>query len=107
GYMYNLEVEIKGEASQEEISARGLNDDGTPAAQLSYSAPSDDGSVEVRNDRGQIQQPARGRGQAQQPQAQQKPAIGAFGQRTEGAADAATPLNREQRRNQGKKRKGN
>jgi len=63
--------------------------------------------VEVRNERGQVQQAATQRArravaQAQAPQAQVEPARGAFGQRTDGAP-AAQPQNRAERRAQERK----
>lgn len=109
GYLFNLEVEIKGDPNaQGEVTAKGLQPQTAPVGQLSYSAPGVDGAVEVRNDRGQVQQGATRRAQGQLRAPQQKPAIGAFGQRTEGEAQdgpATPPQNRQQRRNQNKKRK--
>jgi preprotein translocase subunit SecA len=103
GFLFNLEVEVTGGAS---VEARGLGQAGAPAQQLSYSAPSADasGAVEVRNQRGQVEQAATARARqaaaAQQgrvaPQQPQQPAArGAFGQPTS-AEDA--PLNRAERR---------
>jgi preprotein translocase subunit SecA len=69
--------------------------------------------VEVRNDRGQVQQSATDRlqqaaaaaaaSEGEAPAAPEQGARGAFGQRTDAAAPAAG--NREQRRAQGKKKK--
>ena len=75
---------------------------------LQYSAPNDAGEVEVRNDRGQVQQAATAR--LRQAAGKAAPAAatavaeapvtrGAFGQRTEAPADTlAAPQNRAQRR---------
>jgi preprotein translocase subunit SecA len=128
GFLFNLEVEVTGGAT---VAARGLGESGSPTAGLSYSAPSADaqGEVEVRNQRGQLEQAATARAQqaqaaqaaalAQQqgggqPQAPQQGGLrpsgqpqqavqrGAFGQRTDGGEQA--PLNRAQRRAQEKRR---
>jgi preprotein translocase subunit SecA len=93
------------------IEAKGLARPSTPDEKLSYTAPSDSGGVEVRNQRGQVQQAATERArravaQGQQPQqapqqVQQPAARGAFGQRTDGAGPA--PANRAERRAQDRK----
>ena len=97
GYLYNLEVEVRrtGEGAHEhaEVEAKGLT--AVPTEQkLEYSAPSEDGDVEVRNDRGQVQQAATARMQQAARAAAAAPAAaaaaaepaarGAFGQRTDG-----------------------
>lgn len=110
GYLYNLEVEVRRADSQTaEVEAKGLATDGGEQ-RLEYSAANDAGEVEVRNDRGQVQQAATERlrqaaaARAQAPQEEPEEAPrGAFGQRTEAAAPAAG--NREQRRAQEKKKK--
>ncbi len=110
GYLYNLEVEVRrADAQTAEVEAKGLATDGGEQ-RLEYSAANDAGEVEVRNDRGQVQQAATDRlrqAAAARPQApQEEPEEaprGAFGQRTEAAAPAAG--NREQRRAQEKKKK--
>ncbi len=109
GFLFNLEVEVTGGAS---VEARGLAAPASNPNQLSYSAPSADaqGEVEVRNQRGQLEGAATARAQqaaAQQQRPQQAPpaqpaARGAFGQRAEGAPEAA-PTNRAERRAQDKK----
>ncbi|MDI1335852.1 MAG: hypothetical protein PSU94_06665, partial [Lacunisphaera sp.] len=112
GFLFNLEVEVTGGAS---VEARGLAAPASNPNQLSYSAPSSDaqGEVEVRNQRGQIEGAATARAQQAQAQqqrplqappaqAQQPAARGAFGQRAEGAPEAA-PQNRAERRAQEKK----
>jgi preprotein translocase subunit SecA len=132
GFLFNLDVEVTGGAGTATVAAKGLGESGAPTAGLSYSAPSADaaGEVEVRNQRGQLEQAAtaraqqqqaaaaaaiaqqQGQGQPQQPVApqqgglrpsgQQQPAArGAFGQRQDGGQPA--PLNRAQRRAQEKR----
>src|SRR5690606_40535700 len=114
GYLYNLEVEVRRANDQTtEVEAKGLAT-GAGEQKLEYSAPNDSGDVEVRNERGQVQQSATDRLKAaaaaaaaadgEAPGAVQGGARGAFGQRTEGQASAA-PQNREQRRAAGKKKK--
>ncbi|KJQ55864.1 preprotein translocase subunit SecA [Microbacterium sp. SA39] len=110
GYLYNLEVEVRrADAQTAEVEAKGLATDGGEQ-RLEYSAANDAGEVEVRNDRGQVQQAATDRlrqaaaARAQTPQEEPEEAPrGAFGQRT----DAPAPVggNREQRRAQEKKKK--
>ena len=109
GFLFNLEVEVTGGAA---VAARGLAQPVAPANALSYSAPSDDasGEVQVRNQRGQVEQAATARAQQA---AQANPAFnrpqapapaqttGAFGQKT-GPADPP-PVNRAQRRAQEKR----
>ncbi|MFF1878036.1 preprotein translocase subunit SecA [Leifsonia sp. NPDC058230] len=112
GFLFNLEVEVNqapGEVEVPNVAAKGLGR-GQSDTGLSYSAPSDDGGVEVRNQRGQIEQAATARAQraAQQqavpaaPPAQGATQRGAFGQKIEG--DEPAPTNRAERRAQGKKR---
>src|SRR5690606_20508959 len=62
GYLFNLEVEVRRQGEGEpEVEAKGLT--AAPAAPqgLEYSAANDAGEVEVRNDRGQVQQAATNR----------------------------------------------
>ncbi|WP_350352638.1 preprotein translocase subunit SecA [Microbacterium sp. A8/3-1] len=110
GYLYNLEVEVRrADAQTAEVEAKGLATDGGEQ-RLEYSAANDAGEVEVRNDRGQVQQAATerlrqaaaARTAAPQEEPEEAPR-GAFGQRTDAAAPAAA--NREQRRAQEKKKK--
>jgi preprotein translocase subunit SecA len=114
GYLYNLEVEVRrqGEAGAEQVTqveAKGLGAQPVESQRLQYTAANDAGEVEVRNDRGQVEQAATRLRQAAAaaaatPAQQQAPAAepqrGAFGQRTDGDAPAAqqAPLNRAQRR---------
>jgi preprotein translocase subunit SecA len=106
GFMFNLEVEVTGgeaNASAPIVAARGLGGSAAPAERLSYSAPSADaqGEVEVRNQRGQVQQAETAR--AQRAAAASQPAAkGAFGQKVD-PDDATPPANRAERRAQGKK----
>lgn len=119
GFLFNLEVEVSG-AGGTAVAAKGLG--GTTAAteRLSYSAPSADGGVEVRNQRGQLEHAATakaqaaqqsqvsptfsGAQQAQQAQQGQQGERGAFGQRPAGSPQAQPPVNRAQRRAQDKKK---
>ncbi len=114
GYLYNLEVEVRrqGEGDAEQVTqveAKGLGAQPVEAQRLQYSAANDAGEVEVRNERGQVQQAATSRlrqaaAAAAAAPAQQAPAAepqrGAFGQRTDAEAPAAqpAPLNRARRR---------
>ena len=54
GFLFNLEVEVTGSSGTAQVTAKGLNAPQTPQ-NLSYTAPSADGEVEVRNQRGQLQ----------------------------------------------------
>jgi preprotein translocase subunit SecA len=116
GFMFNLEVEVRGGDTSTNapiIAARGLGGNEAPEERLSYSSPSADaaGEVEVRNQRGQVQQAETARAQranrgttrvTRQPVAAQPAAKGAFGQRVE--PEAAPPANRAERRAQERKR---
>jgi preprotein translocase subunit SecA len=113
GFLFNLEVEVNqapGEVESPSVAAKGLGRGETDTA-LSYSAPSDAGGVEVRNQRGQIEQGATARAQrvAQQqnaptaPPAQGATQRGAFGQKI-ADGDAPAPTNRAERRAQDRKR---
>ncbi|MEI3866087.1 preprotein translocase subunit SecA [Microbacterium sp. CCNWLW134] len=117
GYLYNLDVEVRraGEGDQPaEVEAKGLGAVPVEGERLQYSAANDAGEVEVRNDRGQVQQAATNRirqaaaaatAVAEPPQAEAP--RGAFGQRTgadAGGGQTAAPQNRAERRAAGKKR---
>ena len=110
GFLYNLEVEVTGADGQARVAAKGLQAP-QPAQGLSYSAPSADasGEVEVRNQRGQVEQAATARAQQlaarqAQPAQQQGGERGAFGQKVDdGGAPQQAPLNRAQRRAQERK----
>jgi preprotein translocase subunit SecA len=56
GFVYNLEVQVQAPVSGAgpEVSAKGLVQRGVPQQSLSYSAPSADGDVEIRNQSGQV-----------------------------------------------------
>jgi preprotein translocase subunit SecA len=117
GFLFNLEVEVSqgpGEVAGPIVAAKGLTPADAGEEKLSYTAPSDSGGVEVRNQRGQIQQAATDRarraaaasetGEADAAGAAAPvgpPQRGAFGQPTGGAA---APVNRAERRAQGKKK---
>ncbi|WP_417562246.1 preprotein translocase subunit SecA [Microbacterium sp.] len=116
GFLYNLEVEVRAQGAGElDVAAKGLTAPSSDGQRLEYSAANDAGEVEVRNDRGQVQQAATDRmrraaaaaaaaQQQEQAQQAQPTARGAFGQPTSappaGAGDAgeAAPQNRAQRR---------
>ncbi|WP_130178635.1 preprotein translocase subunit SecA [Cryobacterium sp. SO1] len=116
GFLFNLEVEVSQPAGTVDapiVAAKGL----TPPAEsseekLSFTAPSDSGGVEVRNQRGQIQQAATDRARraavtaapadAEPAAPTGPPQRGAFGQRPESDKPAAN--NRAERRTQGKKK---
>ncbi|GAB3385313.1 preprotein translocase subunit SecA [Humibacter soli] len=115
GFLFNLEVEVTQAAGEiTEVDAKGLAPAANEQQRLSYSAPSDDGSVEVRNQRGQVERAATERAErarqrqlaaqndaVAQQQAQQQPAQrGAFGQRSDGAPE---PQNRAERRAQNRR----
>ncbi|MEV8266654.1 preprotein translocase subunit SecA [Microbacterium sp. NPDC076911] len=106
GYLYNLDVEVR---RQGEVEAKGLSASAPIEGQrLEYSAANDAGEVEVRNDRGQVQQSATSRMRqaaataASQGQPAAAPAAeaprGAFGQKTDADDAAPAPQNRAQRR---------
>ena len=123
GYVFNLEVQIQQPTAQVGpiVSAKGLMES-APQQNLSYSAPTADGDVEVRNQSGQVVQAPQApqvsqtfqgqRGvQVQAPAAnpQAAPATaggprGAFGQQPTGQRPQAPAANRAQRR-AAKKRK--
>ena len=109
GFVYNLEVQIEQPVAGSmaaQVSAKGLAQSVVPQQGLSYSAPSADGDVEVRNQAGQVvqapsaQPSAFGIGGLQIPTP--RPAAGNAApqqQPTTGQPGAAAPgLNRAQRR---------
>ena len=117
GFLFNLEVQVA-EGGQQ-VQARGLEGGQTPTAQLSYTAPSEqgDGGVEVRREDGRVDRAATARAQrmaqvreAAQVPPQQDPNAprGAFGQRGDGAGaeqGGEPPANRAARRAQQRKGK--
>ncbi|HWH25270.1 MAG TPA: preprotein translocase subunit SecA, partial [Pseudolysinimonas sp.] len=66
GFLFNLEVEVTD--AEGHVAAKGLGEAGAPTDKLSFSAPSADaqGEVEVRNQRGQLEQAATAVAQRQQ-----------------------------------------
>ncbi|TFB85813.1 preprotein translocase subunit SecA [Cryobacterium algoricola] len=118
GFLFNLEVEVNqapDAVAAPVVVAKGLTPgEDSGADKLSYTAPSDSGGVEVRNQRGQIQQAATDRARRAETDANAgdvpaaetaapagPPRRGAFGQRDSGTP--AVPVNRAERRAQGKK----
>ncbi len=127
-FLFNLEVEVTGggaTAALPNVAAKGLDPSTRGNERLSYSAPSDSGGVEVRNQRGQLEQAATARaqqaaaaqanqvsaafgGQNQQPGQNQQAGQGdgqrgAFGQRQGGPQPGQpAPMNRAERRAQEK-----
>jgi preprotein translocase subunit SecA len=117
GFLFNLEVEVTGgeaTAAVPSVAAKGLGQSGAPVERFSYTAANEDGEIEVRNQRGQLDQASTSKEQQKQdeasgtagfgqaPQAPNAPAKrGAFGQQTGGPA--ATPVNRAERRAADKK----
>ncbi|GAA0999455.1 preprotein translocase subunit SecA [Subtercola frigoramans] len=130
GFLFNLEVEVNtpaGSVDAPSVQAKGLETGSAEETGLSYTAPSDSGGVEVRNQRGQLEQAAtalaqraqqdaspaasdlsasaaQGRGSAPttQPSRPAPTTTGAFGQKT--PANAAPAVNRADRRAQTKKK---
>ncbi|MCD2499776.1 preprotein translocase subunit SecA [Microbacterium nymphoidis] len=112
GFLFNLEVEVRpaedGEVTQ--VQAKGLQNPDDNSAKLEYSAPGEAGDVEVRNDKGQVQQAATDRvrraaaaaAATDAPEAEKPAERGAFGQKVEPGQGSAS--NRAERRAQGKKR---
>ena len=83
GYIFNLEVKVneQGDGSAQTVEAKGLSgapDDGQQ--KLAFSAPAEDGDVEVHDARGNVQGGSAAKGGAQ-----------------------ASPQNREERRKQAKR----
>ncbi|GAA1689491.1 preprotein translocase subunit SecA [Microbacterium sediminicola] len=116
GYLYNLDVEVRRADGEHpaQVDAKGLGAAPVDGQRLQYSAANDAGEVEVRNDRGQVQQGATSRARqaaasvpVAPPAAAEPPARGAFGQPTStggGQQAPAQPQNRAQRRASGKKK---
>ena len=117
GFLFNLEVEVNTPTNSVEapdVKAKGLETGSAPAERLSYSAPSDSGGVEVRNQKGQIEQGETAIATSNQKKAQEPAAApsafaksGAASAPGAGAASSRTPpqapaVNRADRRKQGK-----
>ena len=121
GFLFNLEVEVsQGPGEVTGVAARGLDHSDEDEA-LSYTAPTDNGEVEVRNQRGQVEKAATARAQRAQELADAQPGAapaapaptgpqnrgggnqrGAFGQQVD--ADEGAPANRSERRAQERRR---
>lgn len=105
GFLFNLEVEVR-QTEGGDIEAKGLASPEIDVQKLQYTAPNDAGEVEVRNERGQVQQAATSK--ARQREAEQEaPADaprGAFGQQVDAGSAPADAGNRAQRRASGKKK---
>ncbi len=96
GFLFNLEVEVNSsptEVGAPTVEAKGLAQASAPAEKLSFSAPSDSGGVEVRNQRGQIEQAASAR--AQEAQEKAAPAVPSAFSRQGGQAQQAAPAARQ------------
>jgi len=113
GFLYNLEVEVrKVEGDEAQVEAKGLTAAPVEGQRLEYSAANDAGEVEVRNDRGQVQQAATNRLRQAAAAASAAPAAtppqtgarGAFGQRTDAPEQAPAASNRAERRAADKKK---
>jgi preprotein translocase subunit SecA len=122
GFLFNLEVEVTqggAAAAAPIVAAKGLTGNATPASRLSYSAPAEAGGVEVRNQRGLLDQASTAKAQrardaaaapaftaqptgGQSTKTEQPASRGSFGQ-TAGAGTA--PVNRAERRAQEKRAK--
>jgi hypothetical protein len=105
GFLYNLEVEVR--QSGEEVEARACRSRPRSRTRSSSTRRQRRGEVEVRNDRGQVQQAATSKLRQQRARRAAAPAAeaprGAFGQRTDAAASAPAANNRAERRAAGKK----
>ncbi|OJX64700.1 MAG: preprotein translocase subunit SecA [Micrococcales bacterium 73-13] len=105
GFLFNLEVQVQTEGGTQ-VQAQGLETGHAPTRGLQYTAPGEEvggADVEVRDERGRIDQAASARATQRAAQAAPQPAPapaeqpagrGAFGQRT----DAPAPGNRADRR---------
>ncbi len=96
GYLFNLEVEVTSAPTgviAPTVAAKGLGGTPAPAQNLSYSAPSDAGGVEVRNQRGQIERAATAKAQQKEAEQQQtlSPTGGRFGQQPPAPAPGNRP----------------
>jgi len=125
GFLFNLDVEVTagtGTSSVPTVAAKGLGMGDAEGDRFSYSAPSDSGGVEVRNQRGQIEQTATTRAQRRLQEPESLPSVenqraregaraagdrkGAFGQVDAAQPDSQPPaINRQQRRNQERRKR--
>ena len=113
GFVYNLEVQVQQPATgtmAAQVSAKGLAQSVVPQQGLSYSAPTADGEVEVRNQAGQVVQnppaPAQGAafGVGQGQPGVVPPPRAATPTATTPRGQAAPAMNRAQRRAKKKRR---
>jgi preprotein translocase subunit SecA len=112
GFLFNLEVEVTGggeaTAAVPTVAAKGLSGNAAPAERLSYSAPNADnqGEVEVRNARGQLDRASTAKAQVAQEEKETGSSFGKAatpsGQR--GAFGQNAPVNRAERRAQDKRK---
>ena len=109
GLQFGFEALEQGEGVGDgQVEAKGLQAPPVEAQKLQYTAAGADGQVEVRNDRGQVQQAATSKvrqAAARQTQPAEPAADaprGAFGQRTD--AEDSAPGNRAERRAANKKK---
>ena len=103
GYLFNLEVQVQSDGENPVIEAKGLGED--EVSGLEYSAPSIDGEVEVRDEKGRLEQAATARAQRAQAEAEAaaEPEQGsAFGNAATASGQAAAS-NRAERRQATKK----
>ncbi|WIE74595.1 preprotein translocase subunit SecA [Curtobacterium sp. MCSS17_007] len=104
GYLFNLEVQVQSDGDNAVIEAKGLGEN--EATGLEYSAPSIDGEVEVRDERGRLEQAATARAQRAQAEAEAEAAGpeqgSAFGSAATASGQAAAG-NRAERRQAAKK----
>ncbi len=125
GFLFNLDVEVTagaGTSAVPTVAAKGLGMGEAPGDRFSYSAPSDSGGVEVRNQRGQIEHAETTRAQQRFERSEQLPSSenqkaregamasgdrkGAFGQITVEPSNPGPPANnRQQRRTQKRKKR--
>ena len=87
GYLFNLEVKVNAasDGSAQQVEAKGLTDaPATDQQKLAYSAPDEDGDVEVRGANGQVK--------TSRPDSERT------------ATSGSRPMNREERRRQAKKK---
>lgn len=105
GYLFNLEVQVQSDGENAVIEAKGLGED--EVSGLEYSAPSIDGEVEVRDEKGRLEQAATARAQQAQAEAEAaaEPEQGsAFGNAATASGQAAAAAgNRAERRQASKK----
>ncbi|HEU0257399.1 MAG TPA: preprotein translocase subunit SecA [Microbacteriaceae bacterium] len=110
GFLFNLEVQVTAQdAGEVEVGAKGLDQSASGEEALSYSAPTDDGEVEVRDRAGRLEQAATARARraaVQEDAAPQQPAgRGAFGEPVAADSSAeAQPQNRAERRAHARRR---